>query len=144
MLISFKKVIPTSKQAENLYSHLRERKHFISHDEMPTYADHLEFLNSNPYREWLIIELKKEYFGNIYLQYDNSVAIHTITELQDSQLRYILKFINSNFEPMNAIPSVRAHNFFVNVPASDIKLQKQLLRLGLVELQRAYSLQLKI
>jgi len=43
---------------------------------------------------------------------------------------------------MKAIPSVRAGNFFVNVPATDYKLQKKLLRLGLIELQRAYSLQL--
>ena len=142
MLLRFKKLIPTSKQAEDLYSHLRERRHAISHDKMPTYVAHLEFLNSHPYREWLIIELKREYFGNVYLQYDNSVALHTVTELTDSQLLYIIKFINLNFEPMKAIPSVRAGNFFVNVPATDYKLQKKLLRLGLIELQRAYSLQL--
>jgi len=47
----------------------------ISHKKMPTYADHIKFVNSKPYSKWYVIEYRRTKAGSIYLTKNNEIGI---------------------------------------------------------------------
>ena len=89
-------------------------------------------------REWFIIKKMGVSIGNIYIQYDNSIGLNFINVISELQINKILTFISTDFQPLEAIPSLRSSRFFLNVASSDIELQKKLKNIGLVENQRSF------
>ena len=70
-------VYGTGSQGE-LYDILRERTpdESISHKEMPTWDEHVEFVNSMPYQHWYLIESKLYgVLGTIYLTKNREVGV---------------------------------------------------------------------
>ena len=134
----FEKVIPSKVQIDELYQQLRLRNHKISHISTPKYEIHEQFVTNHPYREWFIIKKMGVSIDNIYIQNDNSIGLNFIDDISELQIKMILTFISTDFQPLEAIPSVRSNNFFINVASSDIELQKKLKNLGLVENQRSF------
>jgi len=53
----------------------RESKIFISHKDMPTWDEHVEFVKSKPYLKWYIIYSKEEKIGTISLTFENEIGI---------------------------------------------------------------------
>ena len=53
--ITLKKI--TKKDTRFLFDLLRERKSYenISHNEMPSYKEHIKFVSSKPYSQWYVI-----------------------------------------------------------------------------------------
>lgn len=73
----------SSVHAKELYSMLEERlKHpewNISHKEMPTYEQHLNFIYSDPYWLWYIIVnayAKEQVIGTVYFTNDYEIGIY--------------------------------------------------------------------
>ena len=68
-----------------LYQLLSERKSIqnISHKKMPTYDEHIEFVNSNPYSKWYIIEIDNEKVGSIYLTKQNEIGVHIFQKFEE-------------------------------------------------------------
>jgi len=64
---------------EFLYRLLDERKSWqsISHKEMPTFEDHVKFVNSKPYKHWYLVKrnLSEEYIGAVYISKYNEIGI---------------------------------------------------------------------
>ena len=60
-----------------LYQHLKERDPItrISHKKMPTFAQHEEFVLSNPYKKWYIIIQKNKKIGSVYLTEMNEIGL---------------------------------------------------------------------
>lgn len=60
-----------------LYQMLRERdpRYNISHEKMPPFTAHDEFVKSMPYEGWYLIEHNGEMIGNIYLTERNEIGI---------------------------------------------------------------------
>ena len=60
-----------------LYDLLKERnpQANISHKKMPSYAQHIKFVNSRPYTKWYIIEKGNEMVGSVYLSKQNEIGI---------------------------------------------------------------------
>lgn len=61
-----------------LFDLLSERKseESISHRAMPTWAEHENFVDSQPYRHWYLIAREDEkYVGACYLTHDNEIGI---------------------------------------------------------------------
>ena len=58
-----------------LYNLLKERKPRanISHKRMPSYSQHIKFVNSHPYTKWYIIFQKNKKIGSIYLTEMNEI-----------------------------------------------------------------------
>lgn len=56
---------------------LGERDPFvnISHWQMPSWPDHLAFIDRRPYREWWLIELEGAIVGACYLSKQNEIGI---------------------------------------------------------------------
>jgi hypothetical protein len=60
-----------------LYELLLQRKHNvnISHRKMPSYNDHVKFVNSKPYTKWYIILFNNIKCGSIYLSKQDETGI---------------------------------------------------------------------
>ena len=60
-----------------LYNLLKERDSNvnISHKKMPSFKQHLKFLNSKPYKKWYIIIQNQKKSGSIYLSKNNEIGI---------------------------------------------------------------------
>jgi RimJ/RimL family protein N-acetyltransferase len=65
-----------------LYQLLKEREpnENISHREMPTLDQHLQFVLSRPYRDWYIVNKFDTPVGAIYLSKDNEIGIWVLKE----------------------------------------------------------------
>lgn len=133
-------VIPNEIQTDLLYQQLCSRTHNISHRQMPRYEDHKEFVSRHPYRAWFIIKSTDLVLGNVYVQYDNSIGLNCGNQVSEIQIKAILDLISIKLKPLDLIPSGRSENFFLNVAASNIELQKKLTNLGLIESQRSFVL----
>lgn len=65
------------RAAQILYDLLRERtpEQSISHRKMPTYEEHLKFVESRPYLCWFLIEVNREFVGSVYLTKQREIGI---------------------------------------------------------------------
>ena len=107
-----------------LYELLLSRQHSISHASMPSLKDHRKFCESNPYRYWYIALEDQTPFGSVYVLGDNSVGINIDdSHCKHSTVSSLLSLLFKSVKPLPPIPSVRPPDFFVNVPASNIRLQ---------------------
>ena len=138
--MQFECVIPTSSQIETLYIQLKERTHSISHKRMPSYKEHESFVKNHPYREWFIVKNAVRALGNVYIQYNNSVGLNIDYSVTGGQISNILKFVYREIPPLPAIPSKRFGEFFLNVPSSNMTLQRKLSKLGFIEVERTFVL----
>ena len=138
--IYLEKIIPTSDQLNLLYNQLEERSHNISHKVLPSYEEHKDFVKNNPYRAWFIVRQESTFIGNIYIQFDNSVGLNLGENITSYQIQKILSLICSKLPPLESVPSFRRGSYFVNVPSSNISLQKKLNLIKCKEIQRAYTL----
>ena len=79
------KLLPINeKDYEFLYKLLLERKQitFISHKKMPTYEEHVKFIESEPYSKWYIIQIDDKKIGSIYLTKENEIGIFLKEDIQ--------------------------------------------------------------
>ena len=67
----------SEKDYRFLYELLKERVPTtnISHRKMPTYNEHVDFVQSQPYSKWYIIYYGRNKVGSIYLSKQNEVGI---------------------------------------------------------------------
>ena len=74
-----------SKDLRFLYTHLKERdsRANISHKRMPTYQEHVKFVNSKPYSKWYIVMYGAKKIGTIYLTKMNEIGIFIKKKFQD-------------------------------------------------------------
>ena len=84
--------IRPSDDTKFLFELLKERdsRVNISHKKMPTYASHVKFIESKPYKKWYIItayEYKcKEKVGSIYLSKNDEIGIFVSNEFQGKNI----------------------------------------------------------
>ena len=138
--IYLEKVTPTSDQINLLYLQLKERSHNISHEVLPSFEEHNDFVKNNPYRAWFIVKHESTFIGNIYIQFDNSVGLNLGENITSFLIQKVLSLIYLELSPLESVPSSRPGNYFVNVPSSNIFLQKKLNLIKCTEIQRAYIL----
>ena len=71
-----------------LYNLLKERESNIniSHKKMPTYAQHMKFIESKPYSKWYIIKLSNKKIGSAYLSKQNEIGIFIIKNMHQQKL----------------------------------------------------------
>ena len=61
-----------------LYKLLRERdpKVNISHKKLPTYQQHVKFVESKPYSRWYVVYHRNKKVGSVYLTRQNEIGIN--------------------------------------------------------------------
>ena len=60
MEILLENILPTPDQVTDLYDQLRNRIHTISHNKLPSFNEHKQFVINNPYRAWFMIQVEKK------------------------------------------------------------------------------------
>ena len=133
----FKKV--DSSCAEILYNLLKEREHSIIHKRMPTYKEHKNFINSNPYLHWYVVFSKEIVLGSFYIKYDNSIGIN-VNNPSLIIMKNIINFIVKNFKPQKEIPSQIPSYFYINVGETNVKMKDVLTSIGLSPIQTSFKI----
>jgi len=137
--LSFRPV--EEKDKKFLYMLLKERRHNISHRNMPSFSEHEDFLRRKPYRFWYMVCSDTE-IGSFYIQDDNSIGIHLLA-FKKEHTQEVLGYIINNFEPKKGVPSKIPPYFYINVPQSDRDLREDLEAMGLQSIQTSYELPLR-
>ena len=137
-MISFVEI--TSKEADlkDSYHLLGLRTKSISHQSMPSFQEHQEFVQKHPYRYWCFIKFLKENIGTLYLSNVNSVGINLIDKYKDMTEEVLLR-LRETFKPLPPIKSVRSSTFIINVPLDDHQLADTIKRLGGNEIQKTFT-----
>ena len=83
-----KLIVVTKNDGLFLYNRLKERESIvnISHKKMPTYAQHMKFIESKPYSKWYIIKLSNKKIGSAYLSKQNEIGIFIIKNMHQQKL----------------------------------------------------------
>lgn len=73
--ITIRKVLNTDYRF--LFNLLKERdpKANISHKKMPTFSEHVKFIESKPYSKWYIVEFGRKKIGSVYLSKNDEIGI---------------------------------------------------------------------
>ena len=137
MTIIFEKIIPTENQFEKLYFLLKNRKHSVSHNKLPSKTEHKKFVIENPYLEWYLFYRDKNLLGSFYLQSDNSIGLN-LDKPNKNDLIEIVEYIKANHNPLPPIKSLRRGEFFLNVADENLDLIKILKKLDKTEVQRSF------
>ena len=58
----------------------------ISHKKMPSFNEHVKFVNSKPYSKWYIIKQNDEKVGSIYLSKQNEIGIFLKKNIQGKNI----------------------------------------------------------
>jgi RimJ/RimL family protein N-acetyltransferase len=86
MLVKLRPI--SSSDYRFLFNLLKERdpKANISHRKIPTYTEHVKFVNSKPYSKWYIIEHNRMKAGSIYLTNNNEIGIFIRKDMQGNDI----------------------------------------------------------
>ena len=134
--LTFKKV--DSNDALILYDLLKKRNYSISHEVLPDFKSHKQFVENNPYLYWYIFYLNEKAIGTFYIKDDNSIGINT-NEPSNKIINQILNFILDNFSPIKSIPSKIPNYFFINVSQNNNALKDIVASLGYIPIQVSYK-----
>lgn len=138
--VKLERIIPTKDQINILYYQLEKRLHNISHKVFPSFKEHKYFVKNNPYRAWFIIKNKFKIIGNIYVQFDNSIGLNLEENINSNEIQKVLSLFCSKLSPLKSKSSSRGDKYFINLPSSNISLQKKLNSIKCKEIQRSYIL----
>ena len=83
-----KLTLVSKNDAQFLYGLLKERESNvnISHKKMPTYVQHIKFIESRPYSKWYIIRLGNQKIGSAYLSKQNEIGIFITKNMHAKKL----------------------------------------------------------
>jgi len=112
----------TENDALFLYELLKTRDSLanISHKKVPSYDEHVNFILSNPYTAWYIIEYEEEKIGSAYLSKQDEIGIFlTDDSLYDKIGKSVINLLIKNNPRKRYLANVspqnkKLQNFFVN------------------------------
>jgi hypothetical protein len=140
MEVNFELIVGNKNQTEVLYTLLSGRQHKISHQQMPSYAEHERFVASHPYRAWFLVKFHENYVGTVYITDRNSIGVNVKDDVVAQILPLIFEKICSDFPPLPEIKSLRSGHFSVSVAPSNKTLAAALEGSGLRLAQLTYVL----
>ena len=88
----------------------------ISHKKMPSYDEHVNFILSNPYAIWYIIEYEGKKIGSVYLSKHYEIGISLVdNSLYDKIGKSVIKYNPRKRYLAKVSPrNKKLQNFFVN------------------------------
>ena len=97
----------------------------ISHRHMPTWDEHCDFVEGNPYRMWLAIVIKGTPVGTLYLTKRNEIGIFILHKHQgEGYAKAAIKKLLGQHRPLPGITSFRPSSFVANVnPANQASIR---------------------
>ena len=140
---TFEELIPNQEQIELLFNFLKTRKYNISHEKMPSFSEHCEFVNSHPYRGWWLVNAgieKNIALGSVYINYDNSVGINLDFDKIGFSSDYFIMRLKETMKPLEEKKSQIYKDYFFNVSPSNSDFINWLEESGYRESQRSFIL----
>ena len=122
-----------------LYILLSKRNYNISHNKLPTYQEHKDFVINSPYRVWYLIKKNNQFIGTIYISNENVIGIN-VNDLKVEDYEIILKNLLSKYDPLKPIKSVRNASFLINVNPNNLKLIECMKKIGMEHIQSTFLL----
>jgi len=117
-----------------LYELLSKRKQIfnISHKKMPTYKQHVKFVDSQPYSKWYIVYYNDLKVGSVYLSKQNEIGIHLIKDVKYKILytKILKKLMKKNSKRL----------YFINVNPNNKKTINLVKKNGFILIQQTYGL----
>ena len=92
----------------------------ISHKKVPSYSEHVNFILSNPYTIWYIIEYEGKKIGSVYLSKQDEIGISLVDNLLYNKIgKSVIKLLIKNNPRKRYLANVSPQNkklqdFFVN------------------------------
>ena len=126
-----------NKHIKILFEILEKRNKGISHEIVPNYDDHLQFVKKNPYRKWFFIRSSKEFIGTIYVTYENNIGINVLNN-ESLAMKYALMHIFNSIKPLPPLASVRNKFFSVTLSPNNKTLKEVLIEIGSELIQETY------
>ena len=139
-IVEFEPVVPTEAQIDHLFELLKARHHRISHQDIPSFAEHKRFVEAHPYRVWYLVKWDGDPVGGVYLGEDNAIGVNIEDSALDACLGPALDKIMRDFDPLPAIKSVRPGRFTINVAPSNTALIQALEKRGGALIQLSFAL----
>lgn len=133
---------PTDEALELLWQLLYERDQSvnISHRKMPTKEQHIRFVESRPYRHWLLIVVD-EPVGAVYITKRNELGIFILKDHQSKGYgMQALQLMLGKHKPLPAVIGKRSGNFIANINPSNEKSKRLFKRLGFTHISEVYEL----
>lgn len=113
----------------------------ISHREMPSYQEHVRFVDSRPYEHWYFIEAESGCVGACYLTRRNEIGVQVFKAYQwKGYAREALSKMMAIHTPLPAIPSERRGEFVANINPDNPASVALFRGLGFKLIQHTYSL----
>lgn len=132
--------------AQILYDLLRERSeendpHInISHRALPSWAEHLAFIESTPYRFWYLIEDAGHIVGYVSASFSNEIGIVLFARFRGvSYGRQAVAELIRRHRPLPAIPAVRAGRWLANINPRNERSIRMFSSLGFEQVQVTYA-----
>ena len=119
---SMKLKLVTENDALFLHDLLKARDSLanISHKKVPSYSEHVNFILSNPYTIWYIIEYEGKKIGSVYLSKQDEIGISLVDNLLYNKIgKSVFKLLIKNNPRKRYLANVSPQNkklqdFFVN------------------------------
>lgn len=140
------RLIPVHDEPEAarlLYALLYERpkKAWISHNGMPTEAEHAFFVSGHPFRFWYLIKEQGEYVGAIEATDRNEIGVHVFQKYwRRGYGSRALKLFLDTHEPLMGVKAVRNGNWVANIGVENIDAQLFFRKAGFEPLQVTFAL----
>jgi len=122
-----------------LFKLLLARPKGISHEFVPNYNDHSNFVVTHPSTAWYFVLADGEPVGTCYIKNDNSVGLNCEFE-NYGELSNVLQMLLKRHVPEPEIKSVRPAYFYMNVSSDNTKIQQQLAAIGLNPIQVSFRI----
>ncbi len=123
---------------ESLYNLIKEKSFNISHENLPGFEEHLNFVKNNPYRNWYLVKKSTDIIGSIYLTFENVIGINLNSNICEDYI-YTINLIFKLHKPLLPIKSVRSKFFLINANPQNLVLIKALKLLKMDHIQNTYA-----
>ncbi len=128
-----------------LYAMLKERlsepASNISHQKMPTFAEHLRFYNSKPYRVWYLINVDGLPAGSIYASRNNEIGVYLGRDYRGLRIAtWALTKLLEKHKPLPAKAGVRSGKWLAHINPANLASLSFFERMQFKPLQVTYAL----
>lgn len=113
----------------------------ISHKELPPYSEHIDFVDSKPYKAWyLIIEESEGYVGSVYLSRKNEIGVFIFNAHQGHGYGKAAVLELMRICPLSTgSKSIVAEKYLANINPKNEYSRKMFEELGFKHIQDTYA-----
>ena len=112
----------------------------ISHVALPTYPEHVEFIESRPYRAWYLIT-GNTVFGYVAVSKRNEIGVVIMAgHRREGHARWALTEVLARMTPKKAKPGKRRGGWLANINPDNEASIALFTSLGFVHIQNTYAL----